>query len=206
VRHVREAVRFSECVETALTSGVNVFLECGPQAVLSALVRGCAGEARALVSITSLRKAHEERGALLRALSELHVHGARLDWRSLVSEGARAELPTYAFQRERYWWESKARRTDVRSAGLSASEHPLLGAAISLGSGEGALFTGLLSLPAHAWLADHQIFERVLFPGTGMVELALAAGDALQVPVLSELTGCACSCRWQRPMAAVGAR
>ncbi|MYU19105.1 hypothetical protein GTZ78_52615, partial [Streptomyces sp. SID8361] len=102
-----------------------------------------------------------------------------VDWEA-VYEGTgavRVELPTYAFQHERYWIEVPLSVGDVASAGLGAAGHPLLGAAVELPDSDGFLLTGRLSLQTHPWLADHAVSGTVLLPGTAFVELAIRAGD-----------------------------
>ncbi|WP_051084488.1 type I polyketide synthase [Salinispora tropica] len=72
--------------------------------------------------------------------------------------------------------------------GLDSADHPLLGAVIDLPGTGGVVLTGRLSRTAQPWLADHAVFDTVLVPGTGLVELALRAGDQVGCPVLDELT------------------
>ncbi|MGW3994736.1 type I polyketide synthase [Amycolatopsis sp. NPDC004772] len=95
VRHVRETVRFADGVSTLESAGVGVFLELGPDGILSAMVGGTA--------IPALRRDRSETRALLSALSTAHVQGVVVDWTQLLPSERHADLPTYAFQRQHYW-------------------------------------------------------------------------------------------------------
>ncbi|SDI53684.1 polyene macrolide polyketide synthase, partial [Sinosporangium album] len=186
VRHVREAVRFADGIHTLHRHGVTRFLELGPDGTLSALGAESAEDA---AFVPLLRKGRGEEAAALHALASLHVRGVPVAWEALFPRAARVELPTYAFQRERFWPSpAPSRRADVRSAGLGAAEHPLLGAAVELAGDGGHLLTGRLSLESSPWLADHVVQGVALLPGTALLELALRAGDEVGCHVVEELT------------------
>ncbi|NGO49277.1 SDR family NAD(P)-dependent oxidoreductase [Streptomyces sp. YC419] len=192
VRHVRAAVRFADGIRTLAGEGVNVFLEAGPGGVLTAMAeetleeREESGTPRLVVPL--LRQDRPEPQSLTTALARAYVHGADVDWTALLPGGRQVELPTYAFQRQRYWLEEDHRAaTDPAALGLSEAGHPLLGAAVRLADDQGVVLTGRLSLRTHPWLADHAIGGTVLFPGTGFVELAVRAGDETGCPRLEEL-------------------
>ncbi|WP_156107392.1 SDR family NAD(P)-dependent oxidoreductase, partial [Streptomyces violaceusniger] len=112
VRHVRESVRFLDGMRSLETAGATRFFEVGPDGVLSAMARECltAEEASAPVVVPALRKDRPEAQSLTTALAELHVHGTTVDWEALFAgqDVRRVELPTYAFQRQRYWLEDPA--------------------------------------------------------------------------------------------------
>ncbi|MEU6540478.1 type I polyketide synthase [Streptomyces sp. NPDC047000] len=109
VRHVRDAVRFADGIRTLEDRGVTRFLELGPDGTLTALAASCVtGDADALLFTPTLHRTAPEPASVLRGLARLHADGAPVDWRTLFAgTGADAvdpvDLPTYAFQRERYW-------------------------------------------------------------------------------------------------------
>ncbi|MEW2619201.1 type I polyketide synthase [Streptomyces sp. NPDC048106] len=182
VRHVRDTVRFHDDIEAAREAGVVRFVEVGPDAALSALVAGCT---------PTLRRNRDEPQTAVKALAALWTTGAPVNWQALYEgSGARTvDLPTYAFQRERYWLEPAISATgDVSAAGLGIAAHPLLGAAIHLAEGDGLILTGRLSRRSHPWLTDHAILDTVLLPGTAFLELAVWAGDQVGAPAVEELT------------------
>ncbi|WP_446678278.1 type I polyketide synthase [Streptomyces scopuliridis] len=189
VRHVREAVRFGDGVRALAGRGVRTFLELGPDAVLSALVPESVQDP-AVTALPVLRKDRPEETTAVTALAGLYARGVAVDWTGLFAgTGAcRVELPTYAFQDERYWPTVRAVGGDASGLGLEAAGHPLLGAAVTIaGSGETVL-TGRLSAQSHPWLADHRISGRIVLPGAAFAELAIRAGDQAGHDRVAELT------------------
>ncbi|MFG3708269.1 SDR family NAD(P)-dependent oxidoreductase [Micromonospora sp. NPDC047670] len=190
VRHVREAVRYADGITALRAAGVDTFLEVGPQSVLTAMAADILPDDDVL-AVAVQRRDRPEAHALLHALAELHVHGVPVTWREWFADtGARrVDLPTYAFQRQRYWPEAGAGWTgDVTAVGLRPARHPLLGAAVGVAHAEGFLFTGRLARRTHPWISDHVVFDTVLLPGTGFVELALQAGAHVGADHVRELT------------------
>ncbi|MBB4965482.1 acyl transferase domain-containing protein/D-arabinose 1-dehydrogenase-like Zn-dependent alcohol dehydrogenase [Saccharothrix violaceirubra] len=173
-RNLREPVRFDRAVEELTASGHDVFIEVSPHPVLVPTLD-------ATVATGTLRRDDADFAS---ALARVFVAGVDVDW--TPAEAGHADVPTYAFQRRRYWMVGEG-SADVSAAGLDSAGHPLLGAAVDLADGQGAVLTGRLSLATHPWLADHAIHGSVLVPGTGLVELALRAGRQVGRPVLDEL-------------------
>ncbi|MEV6618814.1 type I polyketide synthase [Streptomyces sp. NPDC051051] len=109
VRHVRETVRFADGVRTLEAEGVTLCLELGPDATLTPLVRDGVQDPADVTAVSLLHRDLPERHAALLAAATLHTHG-RGDLPAVPADaGARpVTLPTYAFQRERYWLEPSA--------------------------------------------------------------------------------------------------
>ncbi|MER5556651.1 type I polyketide synthase [Streptomyces sp. NPDC002793] len=107
VQQVREPVRFADAVRGTQAQGVSRFIEVGPDGVLCGLVQGVTED---VVAFPALRAARDERAAVLRAVAELYVHGGEVAWDRYFAPlgGGPVELPTYAFQHERYWPEPAA--------------------------------------------------------------------------------------------------
>ncbi|RBM16629.1 type I polyketide synthase, partial [Streptomyces sp. PT12] len=186
VRHVREAVRFLDGLRWLEERGVTSYLELGPGGVLSALGQECVTEGRFTAALRDDRSP-------VAALARVHAEGAPVDWPAFLGTAAhppeRVDLPLYPFQRTRYWLEPPATWVgDIGAAGLTAADHPLLGATVALADAEGSLLTGRLSLLTHPWLADHTIGGTALLPGAAMVELAIRAGDQVGCDLVEELT------------------
>ncbi|WP_156727234.1 type I polyketide synthase, partial [Streptomyces apocyni] len=172
VRHIREAVRFADCVRYLEAEGVTDYLELGPDGVLTALVQGSLTEEAGALT-PALRRGRPETDTVAGALALLRIRGAVPDWSAVYPDARQVALPTYAFQHERYWLEAAeaAAPADAAGLGLASAGHPLLGAVVQLGDGDSYLFTGRLSLRTHPWLAEHAVAGTVLLPGTGLVEL-----------------------------------
>ncbi|OKI20316.1 beta-ketoacyl synthase [Streptomyces sp. CB03911] len=202
VRHVRETVRFHDAVRSLVAEGVTTFLEIGPDGVLSAMGPNCLPPEDEDTTFTAtLRGGRPEVQNITGAVAGLHVRGVPLDWEAFrgvpVDWSAafggrrprRTELPTYAFQRQRYWLDAMpAQAADLSSAGLDTADHPLLGATVELPGTDGLLLAGRLSLQSQPWLADHTVAGRTVLPGSAVVELFLQAGDAAGCALVQELT------------------
>jgi acyl transferase domain-containing protein len=194
-RNARETVRFQDTVRGLLREGHRAFVEVSPHPVLSVAVGETAedalGRPGAAAVVGSLRRGEGGPARFATSLGEAWVRGVGVDWGAVLpwSDATRARLPTYAFQRERYWIESGAGGpADMAAAGQAAAEHPLLGAVAELADDRGWLLTGRISLSTHPWLADHATAGTALLPGTAFLELALQAGARAGCETVRELT------------------
>ncbi|MFE6871513.1 type I polyketide synthase, partial [Kitasatospora sp. NPDC057692] len=185
VRHVREAVRFHDGITTLDNRGVTHYIELGPAAVLTAMGQTCVENGE---FIPLLRKNHPEEESAVTALGRIHTTGLSIDWTTLFTTAHRVDLPTYAFQRDRYWLDAPHTTGDLTQAGLDATDHPFLGAALPLADSDRLVLTGRLSVRTHPWLADHAVAGAILFPGTAFLELALQTADRTGCDHIHELT------------------
>ncbi|CAL9567433.1 hypothetical protein SUDANB58_04767 [Streptomyces sp. enrichment culture] len=186
--HVRDTVRFSDAVRTLADDGVTTFLELGPDAVLSAMAADTLPQ-DGTHCLPLLRRTRPEPTEALTALAHLWTHGHPVDWTALHTTPTRhVDLPTYPFQRQRYWLESVTEGGDVSTLGQLPADHPLLGALVNAPGTGTTVLTGRISARTHPWLNDHAIMGTPLLPGTAFVELALHAGHRTGAPRLEELT------------------
>nr|ASV47000.1 polyketide synthase [uncultured bacterium] len=189
VRHVRAAVRFGDGVRAAVSAGVGAFVEVGPDGVLSAM----AGETTAtvapdVVAVPVVRAGRPEVRSCVEALARLHVAGVAVDWAAYcAAEGfsaTPADLPTYAFERQRYWVSTRANAVAEAPAG----RHPFLTASSELATTGQLIVTGRLRMADEPWLADHRIFGAAVLPGAGSVDLALWAAREAGLAGVAELS------------------
>ncbi|MGW1163761.1 beta-ketoacyl synthase N-terminal-like domain-containing protein, partial [Streptomyces sp. NPDC002519] len=194
VRQVRRPVRFHDALRAATGPlGAARLLEIGPDPILTALVdqsNAPAVDQATPFSQAVLRTGRPEPETLLTAVAAMYVRGARTDWSALFTgTGARrVKLPTYAFQRRRYWLDPVRPAADARGLGLAAAGHPLLGAAVPVAGTDTLLLTSHLSVRTHPWLADHVVAGSVVVPGAVFVEMALQAADRADRAPLADLT------------------
>jgi acyl transferase domain-containing protein/acyl carrier protein len=181
VRHVREAVRFADGIDRLRTLGTARFVEIGPGGALCPAVADDV-PAECLVQ-PLLRKDRPEPEALTEALARLWASGLSVDWSAFYDgTGARGvDLPTFAFQRRRFWLDVSITRDDMTAG------HPVLDVRMAQADADGFVFGGELSAVTQPWLADHQVSGQILVPGTAFLELALRAGRQLGCPRVEEL-------------------
>jgi polyketide synthase 7 len=185
---LRNPVRFEQAVGAFAGAGTPLFVEVSPHPVLSgdvADILDAAGIAGG--TCATLRRGMGDWTRFLTAAAGAWVLGARVDWPSVLGPDHRqVDLPTYAFDRRRYWLEYTT-TTAPAGTGLTAVEHPLLTAVLPQADG-GFLLAGQLSTVDAPWLNDHAVESTVLFPGAGFVELALEAAAVAGCDHLEELT------------------
>ncbi|MGB7162963.1 MAG: acyltransferase domain-containing protein, partial [Mycobacterium sp.] len=191
-RNIRQTVEFDQAVRTASRSGYRTFIESSPHPALIAGVEDTASDGvDGAIDVSVVPTLGREDGGLHRFLTsaaQAFVAGVRVDWRAVLPGAGFVDLPTYAFERRRFWLSGEGAAVDAAGLGLGASEHALLGAVVELPESGGVVLTGRLSAATQGWLADHAVDGVVVFPGAGFVELAIRAGDEVGCPVVDELT------------------
>jgi len=185
-RHVRESVRFAAGVKTLERAGCDAFVEIGPKPLLLDLARQsftpAAGE-----WLPSLRPPRPDLQQILESLGTLYSKGAPVDWTRFYApfQRRRVQLPLYPFDRQRYW--PKPSGSDRPSQSLSlrtfgsdhSALHPLLGRRCWVAGSDETRFECRIAADSPAYLGDHTVFDTPIFPASGYLEMALAAGSRL---------------------------
>ncbi|AYF31950.1 polyketide synthase [Micromonospora tulbaghiae] len=189
-RHVREAVRFADGIAALRDFGADTFLEVGPDSVLTASIQDCLAEVTSEVTCVAVQRGgRPEAESLVAAVAALFVRGTEPDWAAFFgpAPATPVSLPTYPFQRRRYWLDP-APGGDPVALGLVEPGHPLLGAGLELPETGGYAFSARLSVLTHPWLADHAVAGAVVVPGTAFLETVLRAGQQVGYGHVEELT------------------
>ncbi len=183
-QHARAAVQFAASIETLAQQGFNLFLEIGPNPVLLGMGRRCLPEDNGLW-LPSLRAGHDDWPQLLSSLAALYTHGVEVDWNGFERDyraGRRfVSLPTYPFQRQRYWF-NRAAYQNAASRLAHRAGHPLLGSPVRSPAMPGVLFETKLSSQETPFLADHCVYGVPVFPATAFIEMALAGANQMWGP------------------------
>lgn len=186
-RNLRSRVRFADTVAALVRDGHDLFVEVSPHAVLLGGLQDSADALGVDIDVVpTLRRDRHGSRELARATGQAFVHGVSVEPAASVHDGRLVDLPTYPFERERFW-PRRQRRSRVTDGGLPGVDHPVLTALVDVpGRGERVL-VGRLDPESHPWLAEHVVQGRPLVPGSVLVELALAAGELVGSAHLEEL-------------------
>ena len=181
--HLREPVRFAAGIQTLVESGCDMFLEIGPSPVLLAMGRQCTTKSNAFW-LPTLRPGRDDWSESLTSLQAFYHAGARVDWKGFDRDypRRRIQMPTYPFQRERFWFESRRDAADELRANRVPDRpgaHPLLGAILRSPALKDTVFQSQLSAGHPSFLTDHRICGQVVLPASAYVEMALAGAHHL---------------------------
>lgn len=198
-QNMRLPVQFAAAIHAAHTTGASSFLEVGPHPVLLSYIEEClAGAIKPENLVLSLRRGRDEHQTLLLSLARLYTLGANVDWKAVYPENrAPVSLPSYPYQRERFWIERKsaseksipAATTTTTSTTTAASPSPsLLGSRIFSPALQAEVFETQISAANFPYLADHDIDGSLLFPMAAFLEVAASAASAATGTAAKHLT------------------
>ncbi|MFD0352413.1 SDR family NAD(P)-dependent oxidoreductase [Streptomyces sp. NPDC127110] len=177
VRHVREAVRFHDAMRQLEAAGVDTYLELGPDAVLAAMGQACLDEPAALLPL--LRRDRPETFTLTSALAGAFVRGVEPEWTRVLS-GRRVDLPTYAFQRQRYW--PAAPMAAAAAAGHGADADDLL-YRVTWERLEDASGPSASAAPLGSWLVVTDAGHPAAYADAVIAALADRGADVVPLPL-----------------------
>ncbi|WP_437309429.1 SDR family NAD(P)-dependent oxidoreductase [Sorangium sp. So ce388] len=177
-QNLRERVRFWGALQRLRADGHGAFVEVNAHPVLVASVedglRALAPRGGEALVVGSLRRDEGAEARLLESYARLYEAHAAVDFRRLYPEGRVVSLPSYPWQRERYWLDA------APSARAPRRGHPLLGVGQSLSTQRGIrLWETVLGLDDLAYLDDHRVDGAAFLPAAAYVEMALAIGREL---------------------------
>ncbi|WP_445515820.1 type I polyketide synthase [Streptomyces sp. NEAU-174] len=193
-RNMREPVDFERATRALLADGHTAFIECSPHPMLAMSLQQTIEDAGGSAAVVgTLRRDEGDPERFVGSFAEAYVQGVEPSWDTVFGgapgRAERAlELPTYPFQRQRYWLDRPAAASDVAAAGLDAAGHPLLGAAVPLAGADDHLFTGRISAQDHPWLTERTGPDAAVLPGSALAELAIRAGDQVGCDRIEELS------------------
>jgi acyl transferase domain-containing protein/acyl carrier protein len=171
--NLRRTVRFDLAVDALLAADHAVFIEVSPHPVLTFAL----ADTKA-TTVETLRRGEGGLDRFLRSAGSAYRSGVPVDFSAQLAGGRRVDLPTYPFQRQRFWLASQAQAT--------TTGHPLVSNVVHLADRDTLVLTG--EVGAQPWLADHAVNGTVLVPGTAFLDLALHAGDLVGCRRVDELT------------------
>jgi myxalamid-type polyketide synthase MxaB len=189
-RHVRQTVRFAAGLETLHRRGYEVFLEIGAKPSLCSMGRTCLQQPE-ILWLPSLRPGQADWQQLLQSLAQLYERGVEVNWDEFDRPYQRqlTSIPNYPFQRQRFWWEPDAVVEQLPELRSVDALHPLLGQRLALASQSEIYFQVDINQNQHAYLQDHKILDKTVFPATAYVEMLLAAANYLELnsPIIESL-------------------
>ena len=173
LRHIRSTVHFGKGFQFLIDSGYRCFLELGPKPVLLDMAR-LTSQIKEILWLPSIVPGKDEQAQMYRSLATLFVNGYSIEWTEVLKQGTRITLPTYPFQRERYWLSNSR----FFIADIKTKLHPFISDVKKLATGE-IIFEGEISSENPEYLEGHKVFGKILFPATGFIEAILAASQKI---------------------------
>lgn len=176
--HIMSSVRFSDSIKECVKSGIDTFIDLGPMPTSIGMAQETIQNPD-IKWLASIKKNFTIRETLLQGISELYVKGYNIDFENFDKEFAhkKISLPSYPFQRQRYWIEDLKKRSFTGKDNFNKKPgSSLLGKKISIASKEEIIFNSYLSSDDPSFIKEHSIYGKPVFPTTAYAELALEAG------------------------------
>jgi myxalamid-type polyketide synthase MxaB len=182
VRHVRQAVRFADSIQTAAAKGCGIFIEAGPQPVLCGMGRLCLPSGNELW-LPSLHSKRGDWAQMLDSVAALWAGGGEVDWAGFDGDYPRRKmaLPTYPFERQRYWFPSAG----VGPAKGQGALRPLIESLSRSPLVKETLFSASLGVANQPYLADHKVHGHVVVPGAAYLAMLASGAELLGWPSCS---------------------
>jgi NADPH:quinone reductase-like Zn-dependent oxidoreductase/SAM-dependent methyltransferase/acyl carrier protein len=171
-RGVRQPVEFASAIAALSEFGVDAWLEIGAHPALVRSIQECLGESGGKAAVLASARREREHESLLETAMDLHLAGVVLDFKALTPSRRLLTLPTYSWDKARWWNES----ADMREGRLAPGGRGLLDVRLAR-----AMPTWITRLDNRhmAFLKDHRVENLIIFPAAGFVEMVLEAGVQL---------------------------
>lgn len=183
-RHIAEKVNFYETVKAIENSEQYIFLEIGSNTVLTSICREIFGAEQVIVG--SLRMRMNDKVQLSNTLSEMYANGVEINWKALYGQSHHQVeyLPTYPFDRARYWQEPVYDCKALQDVKIGEKDfHKLMGQKIeSAALGKGVLYRRNFTASSPYFMSEHIIFDTAISPAAAHVSLLLSAAYDLKHP------------------------
>ena len=175
-RNVREPVYFTDALQQMIDDGFDTFIEVGPHPVLTAGATALLEKNKIKQSliVPSLRRREkdgrlDEATTMMGSLGTLFTQGYRIDWSRLFADTLPyVKLPAYAWQHQRYWFESQ----EHAQRRLGKKTHPHISAVTPSATQRHSVITLALDAETNPYVEDHKVEGTTIFPGTGHLEVA----------------------------------
>ncbi|PSB08743.1 polyketide synthase [Pleurocapsa sp. CCALA 161] len=178
LEHILQPVQFAKSIKYLESQQVDIFLEIGTKPTLISIAQSILNTKSNHFNhlfLSSLNPHKPDWQYILENLSQLYTAGYEIDWQAVTQNynAKKISLPTYPFQRQRYWLDIPKKVTHFKS--ITKQVHPLLGTLIDSPVKQ-TLFQAYLQTDKISWLQDHCLENKIIFPGTAYLEIAIALG------------------------------
>lgn len=176
--NLRDRVRFGDAIAALLDDGVDCFIEMSPHPVLTqAIQQTCEARGKAdVVILGSLRRAESEQASMVASVGALWAAGHPVEWRRVTPLSCdRSDLPTYPWQRKRYWHAAASVTASATDGTSRTMRHPALGTRLDLANPHLQAWRLSIDERRVPWMAEHRVHGATLLPATAVVELFVAA-------------------------------